>query len=325
MDRNTTSMLLCLGLGFLAACASAPPPKVESGWQADTEPRASSQAGDESEVATTSSGDDDKTSAASNRTQAESSTTPSERESEGAMSALRHEATAIDLMTASGTAYIIDYAHSGAIEGADSTCSEKAAKAEESARAALAAKVAKAIRATKASSVAKVANVASAAKIAKVEQSAKVDESRAVDEAPKSDVSGKTDEPTTAEEAAAAEEAAIVEKVAAVRAECMTQAREKFGADVLRFRRDGLGHIQLVISRRNGSSLKELYVAKVELKPISTSAVEIEIKEAGLGQRPIMKDRTKFQVKTPNSYSIEIEDPHFGKLPYDAKVGFVAN
>jgi hypothetical protein len=81
----------------------------------------------------------------------------------------------------------------------------------------------------------------------------------------------------------------------------------------------------LVISRRDGSAVKELSVTQVELKRVSSDTVRVEIKEAGLGQRPIMKDRNSFDVKVPNGYSIEIEDPRLGKLPYIAKVGFVAN
>ena len=207
---------------------------------------------------------------------------------------MRHRATAIDELTAGGTAYIIDYPNSGPMAAATTSCSEKAAKAEEAARA------------------------EEAAKAARIAREAKPAQPASTEAHPKADDSAKA-----YEDAEAAEEARA-EKVEAVRAECKKQAREKFEADVLRFRRDG-SHIQLVISRRIGSAVKELSVTNVELKQTSGDTVRVEIKEAGLGQRPIMKDRSSFDVKIPNGYSIELEDARFGKLPYIAKVGFVAN
>jgi hypothetical protein len=201
-------------------------------------------------------------------------------------------------MTAGGTAYIIDYPNSQPMAAATKSCSEKAAKAEE------------AMKAEEAAKAAHVARESNPAKIASAEEPAKANDKTKAAEAA---------------EAAEAEEAARSEKIEAVREECMKQAREKFEADVLRFRRNGPGQIQLVISRRNGSAVKELSVTNVELKQTSGDTVRVEIKDAGLGQRPIMKDRSSFDVKIPNGYSIELEDARFGKLRYIAKVGFVAN
>lgn len=106
--------------------------------------------------------------------------------------------------------------------------------------------------------------------------------------------------------------------------ECVLKARERFVADVLRFRRDGLGHVEFVVYRRNGSSLKELYVGKVELDQPSTETVKVAVKGASVGQRPIMRERSQFEIRMPNSYSIELDDPQYGKLYYDEKVGLVA-
>lgn len=106
--------------------------------------------------------------------------------------------------------------------------------------------------------------------------------------------------------------------------ECMLKARERFVADVLRFRRDGLGHVEFVVYRRNGSALKELYVGKVQLDQPSMETVKVDVKGASVGQRPIMRDRNQFEIRMPNSYSIELDDPQYGKLYYDEKVGLVA-
>jgi hypothetical protein len=105
-------------------------------------------------------------------------------------------------------------------------------------------------------------------------------------------------------------------------AECLTKAREKFGGDVLRFKKDAKGQVKLFVYRRSGSALAELYTASVALKEISPNLVKVEIKGSS-GQRPILRDRGNFEVKVPNGYSIELEDTVYGKLTYDAKVGLV--
>jgi hypothetical protein len=109
-------------------------------------------------------------------------------------------------------------------------------------------------------------------------------------------------------------------------AECLTKAHDRFGADVLRFKKgdNDKGPIKLSIYRRTNNALAERYVATVELKEISPNLVKVEIKGGTSGQRPILRDRGNFEVKVPNGYSIEIEDPIYGTLSYDAKVGLVA-
>ncbi|HEY5958465.1 MAG TPA: hypothetical protein VIV60_18000 [Polyangiaceae bacterium] len=107
--------------------------------------------------------------------------------------------------------------------------------------------------------------------------------------------------------------------------ECLKKARSKFGADVLRFRRDGLGHVQLVLYRRTGSALTELHVSNVELTESGRDAIKVDVKASVAGQRSIMRDRNQFEVRMPNAYSIELSDPQYGKLIYNEKVGLVAN
>jgi len=288
MSHYLTLLSVCIGSAILtSACVSPPRPNVASAPEHQAEPLKYSEPADEQQGPTST----DQKSAATPQKETEHSTASTETDVDDATSTVRYRATLIDLMTAGGTAYIIDYPSSGPMATANKSCSEKAAKAE-------------------AEDAAKAARSPREAKTGKVASTAKT---------------AKADENPYPDEATEAEEAARAEKVEAVRADCMKQAREKFEADVLRFRRDGSGHIHLVISRRTGSAVKELSVTNVELRQTSGDTVRVEIKEAGLGQRPIMKDRNSFDVKIPNGYSIELEDARFGKLPYIAKVGFVAN
>jgi hypothetical protein len=138
-------------------------------------------------------------------------------------------------------------------------------------------------------------------------------------------------EPTSLEEARAADEAALEaqqQKEAEQERqfnECMKKARSKFSADVVRFRRDGLGHIQMVFFRRNGSALIELNVSNVELTESGNNAIKVSVKASVAGQRPILRDRNQFELRMPNPYTLEIQDPVYGQLIYNEKVGLVAN
>lgn len=301
MHHNLTSISLCVALGIVTfACGSAiqPQPQSPIANPADT-PRPNRASVESPTLAPTSAAEEE---AGSASTEAEAHDSPAQPESDSQISlaALRHKATPIDVMTGRETAYLIDYANSGAIAAATTACADKAKKVEAAAWSALAEKAAKEVRE------------------AKPKPPPKDGDAKQAD-------SAKSEDSDPAIEAAEAEEAAIAEKVEAVKTECLRESREKFEADVLRFRRDGLGHIKLVIYRRNGSSLKELYVANVELDDSSGNKVKVEIKETGSGKRPIMRDRSKFELVLPNEYSLEFEDPQFGRLPYIAKVGLVAN
>jgi len=301
MSRYSVLVLVSLGLG-VSSCTSAARQRVESAATTETDPAASGHVSDGQSAPPSTR---EKTATTTPQPQLQDVEKPAgekgrsaDREEHDETRAARPKDPPIDMITSQGTAFIIDYLHSGAFETASATCTEKAEKVEALAKAEEAARTAKSARSNQ---------------VAKGEEAAK------------GDSSAKTDDDEDADEARDAEAAARAEKVEAARAECLKQARDKFSADVLRFRRDGLGHVKLVILRRNGSALKEIYVANVELKSISDRTVKVEIKEAGIGQRPIMKDRRDFELMIPNDYGIELKDPTFGRLPYDAKVGLVAN
>ena len=104
---------------------------------------------------------------------------------------------------------------------------------------------------------------------------------------------------------------------------CRVKERAKLTADVLRFRRDERGNGTVSIYRRNGSALVELYSASVKYEEVAPNLVKVIVKGNTSGSRPICRDRQNLEVKVPNTYSIELEDSVYGRLPYDAKIGLV--
>jgi len=106
------------------------------------------------------------------------------------------------------------------------------------------------------------------------------------------------------------------------KARCVDKARDKFQPDVLRFRKDEQGKVTLSIYKRLGGTLKEAYVASVVFSEETPEGVKVAISGREQGQRPLFKSGN-FVVRVPNDYSITLEDPKFGELSYDAKVGLV--
>ena len=104
---------------------------------------------------------------------------------------------------------------------------------------------------------------------------------------------------------------------------CLQKARNQFRADVLLFHKDKKDHITLTIYKRNESALSEVFVAPVAFANVTAHSVQLKFKGGGSGQRPIFKSVASPTLSLPNDYSIEIDDAEYGKLRYDAKVGFV--
>lgn len=107
-------------------------------------------------------------------------------------------------------------------------------------------------------------------------------------------------------------------------ADCRQKERDKFTGDVLSFQAASEdGPITLIVYRRKGSRLDEVYRAPVVLKDQSPTTVLVSPK-GGKGARPFLYTQREFTVQVPDNYSLVIEDPTLGKLVYRAKVGVVA-
>jgi hypothetical protein len=104
---------------------------------------------------------------------------------------------------------------------------------------------------------------------------------------------------------------------------CLTKARDKFMPDVLRFRRDSETVVSLLVYKRTGSALRELWIGVVELSEPSEGSVKVKLTGKQKGARPLWRGKNEVVISVPNEYSIEFDDPEFGHLRYDAKIGLV--
>lgn len=105
---------------------------------------------------------------------------------------------------------------------------------------------------------------------------------------------------------------------------CLTKARDKFLPDVLRFRKDSETQTSLLVYKRKGTALSELWVGLVSLSEPSPDSVKVTFLNKGKGYRPLWQGtKSDVVIQVPNEYSIELDDPALGHLRYDAKIGLI--
>lgn len=106
-------------------------------------------------------------------------------------------------------------------------------------------------------------------------------------------------------------------------AKCLNDARDAFKADVIRFRKDG-SQWSWTVYKRAGNRLDEVTSGRVMLSEVSPNSVNIKFL-TDKGVRPLLKNKRDAVITVPNDYSFEVDDPEWGKLQYEAKIGLVAN
>ena len=107
------------------------------------------------------------------------------------------------------------------------------------------------------------------------------------------------------------------------RAACMEKERGRFVADVLRFHKDDKA-ISLTIYRRQGNALQEISKSAVEFGEQAPARVTLKVK-SDKGTRPLFTGKKALTVSSSadSTSNIELDDPRFGKLVYEARIGLV--
>jgi hypothetical protein len=104
---------------------------------------------------------------------------------------------------------------------------------------------------------------------------------------------------------------------------CLQKARDQFLPDVLRFQKGPQDRWQLIVYKRIGTDLRELYSSSVELTEASSGSVKLKLTGREQGQKPLLRGRSTSVLTLPNEYSFELNDPQLGKLLYSGKSGLV--
>ena len=81
---------------------------------------------------------------------------------------------------------------------------------------------------------------------------------------------------------------------------CLTKARDKFLPDVLRFRKDSETVVSLLVYKRTGSALRELWIGVVELSEPSEGSVKVKLTGRQKGTRPLWRGKNEVVISVPN-------------------------
>ena len=105
------------------------------------------------------------------------------------------------------------------------------------------------------------------------------------------------------------------------KANCMEKERDRFTADVLVFEKSDQGQ-WLTIYKRNGNALSQMSKSKLALGEDTTENMVVKI-ESEKGWRPLFAGKKQFSVHFRDEYSVELDEPQYGKLVYDARIGLI--
>lgn len=103
-------------------------------------------------------------------------------------------------------------------------------------------------------------------------------------------------------------------------AKCREHKHNEFLADVLQFKKHKDGKITFTVYKRRGDRLTKLNINDVKLTQKTGHSVTVEITDNSHVPRLLFTRRRKFVVTVPNGYSVQLQDPRYGKLVYDGKV-----
>ena len=104
--------------------------------------------------------------------------------------------------------------------------------------------------------------------------------------------------------------------------QCMDKARDKAGATVLRCVKKDRVWWWLTYERR-GQNLVVLHKIPFEFAEETKDSATLRPTGKDMGLAPLAGIPSKFVVRLPTEYSIEIDDARQGKMVYDAKIGMI--
>jgi hypothetical protein len=107
------------------------------------------------------------------------------------------------------------------------------------------------------------------------------------------------------------------------RAACISKEKGEFLADVIQFKKDDKDKHWFIVYRRKGSALTVLSRSEIQFSDEKENTVTLNVIGKDKAPRVLFTHKNKFVVTVPNDYSIELDDPRYKKLVYDAKIDIV--
>lgn len=107
-------------------------------------------------------------------------------------------------------------------------------------------------------------------------------------------------------------------------AACLQKARGKVPVESVRFKKKGAEYWWVTLNRYKGNLLK-WHIIQFQIGEEQGDRVTLKPFGKDKGIAPMAKIPAKLEIALPNDYSIVIDDPEFGKMTFDAKIGAIEN
>lgn len=105
---------------------------------------------------------------------------------------------------------------------------------------------------------------------------------------------------------------------------CMKKASGKFEADGMQFKKDDKGEWVWITLRRKGSSISILHKIHIDFGDDKPTSVVIKPSGKDTGKTP-GKFPSEVTVEVPNEFQIQLKDPTYGRMVYEAKIGIMSD
>jgi hypothetical protein len=106
-------------------------------------------------------------------------------------------------------------------------------------------------------------------------------------------------------------------------ADCVSRTRERIMADAHRFKQEPENVWWWITMQRRSNQFITLHKFEFDFGEQTDKTIQLKPKGKDKGLAPLPKAPKELIVEVPSSYSIAVEDPQFGRLVYDAKVGLL--
>jgi hypothetical protein len=103
---------------------------------------------------------------------------------------------------------------------------------------------------------------------------------------------------------------------------CLQKARSKVPVESIRFKKTGTEYFWITLNRYKGNLMK-WHVIQYQVGEQTNDRVTLKPMGKDKGIAPMAKIPRTLEIELPNDYSIVVNDPEFGKMSFDAKIGAV--
>lgn len=103
--------------------------------------------------------------------------------------------------------------------------------------------------------------------------------------------------------------------------ECVAKERKKIVNDMLSVSKDKSGKWWWTVARMQGTKLTALHKVEIEFGEEKADTITLKPTGRDKGKKPWANPPNQIKLSVPNEFSVVVDDPTYGKMVYEAKIG----